>query len=142
MKYTKSKHRSWLAALTAAALALVFGVTLIGFQPIPNAFASTTSKTTSSSQSSHEDLSGNLTLSSVKGNVGSILSFDMAGLNPNQPVKMMWDTETGSYKLKGIYTFDRPVYKHTQQTLLTGTSDANGKWLNFDGQQLGIDVRQ
>jgi hypothetical protein len=83
---------------------------------------------TKMNQESAKPLSANLHLSSKMDVVGSVVEFTVSDLTPNQPVQLIWDTKVGSYKIDGTYTFDQPVYEDKQETLLTATSDANGKW--------------
>ncbi|MBO7747974.1 hypothetical protein I8J29_27655 [Paenibacillus sp. MWE-103] len=63
-----------------------------------------------------------------KGTVGSILHFSAAGLKPNAPVNLHWETEQGSYAIEGLYRFIGPAYKPEVKTLLSGMSDEQGNW--------------
>ncbi|MBW7456405.1 hypothetical protein ACFOLF_37235 [Paenibacillus sepulcri] len=67
-------------------------------------------------------------ISQSKGTVGAAIHFSSEGLKQNVPVKLLWETEQGSYDIKGLYSFIGPVYKPEVNTILTGMSDEQGKW--------------
>jgi hypothetical protein len=67
-------------------------------------------------------------LAESEGTVGAVIHFTAGGLKPNTPVKLLWETEQGSYDIQGIYSFIGPVYKREVNTMLTGFADGQGKW--------------
>lgn len=73
-------------------------------------------------------LTGEITIESSKGFVGDEVKFAASSLKPNQPVKLAWTTVDGSYELQGIYTVIGPKYVQKEIELLSGMTDAEGKW--------------
>jgi hypothetical protein len=69
-----------------------------------------------------------LKLSSMKGEIGASVHFTVEGLKPDQDVQLNWKTVDGSYELKGMYEFVKAAYVDKQKNLLTGKSDAKGRW--------------
>ncbi|TVY09211.1 hypothetical protein [Paenibacillus cremeus] len=69
-----------------------------------------------------------LTLLQEKGFIRSLVGFEAAGLDPNEDVELVWMTVTGSYKLKGIYSFIGAEYKEQEVSLLKGTPNEDGTW--------------
>lgn len=73
-------------------------------------------------------MTGKLHLDKAKGPVRSAIEFHAEGLEPNAPVKLIWMTVTGGYKLEGIYSFIKPEYTEKEIVLRAGVTDADGKW--------------
>lgn len=69
-----------------------------------------------------------LTLALGKGHIGDTVEFQASGLKPGQPVKLIWMTVDGSYKLEGLYSFIGQQYQEREVVLLQSKSDAKGSW--------------
>ncbi len=73
-------------------------------------------------------MTGKLSLDHNKGPIRSNVTFEASGLTPDKPVKLIWMTVQGGYKLEGLYSYIEQEYKEREVVLLQGSADANGRW--------------
>ncbi len=75
-----------------------------------------------------EKLPGKITLDTYSGAVLTDITLKAEGLQPNQPVSLIWNTVEGKYVIENLYMFVEVGYEDKQVELMTGLSDENGAW--------------
>lgn len=110
-------------------LILIFIITGCSTKVTTAAKSPSESKTNSQStkQEKASVLSGEMTLSTTKGEVGTPVHFTIKGLNPNTETQLEWKTVEGKYDLNGLYQFKGVSFKDKVVPLMAGKSDQNGK---------------
>jgi hypothetical protein len=90
----------------------------------------TKSKTGTTKPEKAAGLSGEMTLSTTKGEVGTPVHFSIKGLKANTKTELQWKTVKGQYNFIGIYQFKGVSFKDKVVPLTSGITDANG---NLEG---------
>ncbi|WP_080873717.1 IPT/TIG domain-containing protein [Oceanobacillus timonensis] len=89
-----------------------------------------TSEENSSEEASEQEntMTGKLTLDETEGEIGDEVHLTAEGLDPDEPLQVIYVDMEGKYEIENNYSFLGTAYDEVEKEVGEGTADENGEW--------------